>query len=199
MTVKISSVAHGNLHTLFLSREGIVYSVGSNDWSQLGLGNGRKHRIIPEMIKSSSRLPPICHVAAGFQYSMILSCSGNVYVFGKNTEKTGLNYSQSHHGRFGHAIHIPDLYNIKEIRASLGHSMALSFSGEVFVFGNSNTRYQMTDLVPNRATIKNPTKIPQIAFEYESIQSIASGDTFSLFLTKSGKLLGVGSNLVRIL
>jgi alpha-tubulin suppressor-like RCC1 family protein len=71
--ILVKQVACGYNHTHLLSKEGFVYSMGSNEDGKLGLGLSHK-----ELIKSTSprlveSLNHIKHIAAGLSHSLALS------------------------------------------------------------------------------------------------------------------------------
>jgi len=78
----VLQVACGGAHTLVLVDNGDVYGFGSNDDMQLGMGPGVGKKVNrPELIADLSG-KGILRVAAGKNFSMALSESGDVYTWG---------------------------------------------------------------------------------------------------------------------
>jgi len=77
---EIQSLSLGVTHTLILTENGEVYSVGGNNFGQLGLGN-KQTMEIPQKITSLSK---IVKIACG-QHSAALSKSGELFLWGTGT------------------------------------------------------------------------------------------------------------------
>lgn len=95
-TSTVIQIACGYKHSLALTNKGELYSWGSNDNGQLGLG--LKMRIIPfpALVASLTGLP-VSLIACGGSHSFILSKSGAVYGWGKNRfGQLGLNSEVDH-------------------------------------------------------------------------------------------------------
>jgi serine/threonine protein kinase len=79
---KLIDVAPGSSHVLFLTEDGIVYAQGYNKYGQCGLHE-------PSYIDHPMRiigLPKIKKIDAASEYSMALSESGQLYVWGRNEQ-----------------------------------------------------------------------------------------------------------------
>lgn len=81
----ISYIACGDNHSLFVKRTGEVYSCGLNTSYQLGIGNST-NQSTPVQVKTdaSNSLLNIKHVAAGADYSVFLTKTGQTYGCGNN-------------------------------------------------------------------------------------------------------------------
>ncbi|XP_063982429.1 probable E3 ubiquitin-protein ligase HERC4 [Diachasmimorpha longicaudata] len=80
----IVQVACGLKHALALTNNGELYAWGSNVEGQLGLGTDIKTELKPKLITSLAGIP-IAFVACGGYHSLIVSKSGAIYAWGRNT------------------------------------------------------------------------------------------------------------------
>ena len=79
---KIALVACGWFHTVVVSACGrLVWSFGQNQWGQLGLGDNL-HRPKPTLVKTLSN-KTIIKVAAGYNFSVVLTQDGVVWTWGR--------------------------------------------------------------------------------------------------------------------
>jgi alpha-tubulin suppressor-like RCC1 family protein len=76
----IEKIAMGNAHTLFLDKNGKVFSVGNNGYGQLGNGTVTSNYRIIEV----KDLPLIKEIGAGDFSSYAISVDGKVYSWGDN-------------------------------------------------------------------------------------------------------------------
>ncbi|XP_058798265.1 probable E3 ubiquitin-protein ligase HERC4 [Phymastichus coffea] len=83
-TSVIVQIACGQNHTLALTNNGELYTWGSNSDGQLGLGQDIKMETKPKLISSLFGIP-IAFIACGGYHSIIVTKSGAVYGWGKNT------------------------------------------------------------------------------------------------------------------
>ncbi|XP_015126576.1 probable E3 ubiquitin-protein ligase HERC4 isoform X2 [Diachasma alloeum] len=80
----IVQMACGLKHGLALTNNGELYSWGSNAEGQLGLGTDTKSELKPKLITSLAAIP-IAFVACGGHHSVVVSKSGAIYAWGRNT------------------------------------------------------------------------------------------------------------------
>ena len=130
--VDIVQFTCGHHQSLFLDREGKVYSTGNNQFGSLGLGHYRNQNILNQI----PNIPPI-------QSIYCVSCSCYLIDFDKNIWSFGFNY----HGQLGHGDYInkliptkiQDLKNIKEISSGCCgyHCLVKDFQNKIFVMGRN--------------------------------------------------------------
>lgn len=77
---RVVQVACGLHHSVLLTDTGEVFTFGSNQQGQLGLGDF-VHRERPTKVPVST---PIVQIAAGSNHSLLLTAQGQVYTFGSN-------------------------------------------------------------------------------------------------------------------
>ncbi|KTD06363.1 Regulator of chromosome condensation, rcc (substrate of the Dot/Icm secretion system) [Legionella gratiana] len=184
---EIISIAAGDDFSLFLSKSGKVYTCGENEYGQLGLGDEEKRHTPTEITTLKDQR--LIAMAAGNQFSLFLSESGEVFACGHNDfGQLGLNDKKSRL--------IPTQITtlrgeiITAMSAGADFSLFLSKSGKVFACGNNYSG--QLGLKDNKEGCLIPTEIT--ALKGENIIAIAAGDDYSLFLSASGALWGCGNN-----
>ncbi|XP_018560806.1 probable E3 ubiquitin-protein ligase HERC4 isoform X2 [Anoplophora glabripennis] len=178
--------ALGENHTLFLTKEGKVYSCGSNDYGQLGHDQPRKR---PQPVTGLDA-HVITHVACGSMHSMALNQWGQVYSWGSDYHgQLGLDIGENIQAtpKFVRAL---GTYHILQICCGQRHSLALANSGEILAWGANNFgqlglgNLSSSEVKPK--VIHSLTGIP-VAF-------IACGANHSFAISKSGAVYGWGKN-----
>ncbi len=186
---RFKDISAGGSHSLILTNDGSVYSVGENISGQLGLGdvNSRKR---PELIPN---LQNIVAISAGASYSLVLNKMGQVYAFGNNIFGQ-LGISKSNSNKLDRPndskILIPTLVsisNIISIAAGERQSLLLTSEGTVYGFGE-NTYGQLGSKFYNN--IHTPILIPGL----ENIIAISISDNHSLALNEYGQVYVFGDN-----
>ena len=127
----ITQISAGSSHSLLLSRQGRVFSFGSNRHGRLGLGDEEARiRPCPLVINNEK----IVQVSAGDAHSLLLSSKGNVYSFGCGTHgQLGL---ANDHSNFNRPTLLHDFSNrVARICASHTRSRLLLKDGRVVLFG----------------------------------------------------------------
>ena len=122
----------GYNQNLFLDCEGNVYSVGDNEYGQLGLGNNTNQNVL----KKIPNIPPIKIISSVNASSYLIDFEGNLWTFGDNKA-----------GQLGHGcktnINVPKIINtLKDIQqisyGSCGfHFLAKNSQNQIFVTGDN--------------------------------------------------------------
>ena len=144
----------GYYHTLFLDSKGNVFSVGCNEYGQLGLA----HWLNQETLIQIPNIPPIQSISCNFHSSFLIDVDENVWSFGNNT-----------HGQLGHGdtehrnipTKIQSLKHIQQISygsCAYGHFLAKDDENKIFVSGYNG--YKQLGRVNTTATTA-PSSIPQ--------------------------------------
>ncbi|XP_050536005.1 probable E3 ubiquitin-protein ligase HERC4 isoform X1 [Daktulosphaira vitifoliae] len=134
-SVFIVQISCGYRHCLALTNHGELYSWGSNEFGQLGLGSNITSINVskPTLIKSLIGLP-ISFITCGGYHSFVISKSGAVYGWGKNTfGQLGLNNEIN----MSVPVQLKTLRSIKVkyIAAGEDFSVFLTQDGGVFTCG----------------------------------------------------------------
>ncbi|KAL3877452.1 hypothetical protein ACJMK2_035156 [Sinanodonta woodiana] len=130
----VIQIASGNNHCLALTDNGMIFSWGDNRFCQLGLGNSMENSDKPNPIQCLQGIP-VAQVATGGCHSFILSQSGQVFGWGKNSfGQLGVSDEKDR----PHPSLCKSLKNqkVKYICCGEDHTMALTQDGGVFTFGS---------------------------------------------------------------
>ncbi|KAL3269950.1 hypothetical protein HHI36_009006 [Cryptolaemus montrouzieri] len=168
LKVRVISVSCGRKHTLFLTDYG-VYSCGSNNYGQLGLGHSVQECPYPQLLSDLSAVK-IVQVVCGQYHSMALTSDGKVYTWGWGI------HGQLGHGGCSNESH-PRRLNfskkVKQVTAGHAHSLILTLDGELFGFG-SNAFGQLESSHGGANKYSNPMRIhimPQLLTPIEKVSS----------------------------
>jgi len=80
----IVQITAGYYYFMFLTNDGRVYVMGSNNYGQLGIGSTKTTPLTAPVHLSSLQGIPVMQVACGAYHSLVLTVSGNIFSFGKN-------------------------------------------------------------------------------------------------------------------
>jgi len=133
---RVKSVAHGQVHTMFLTESDKLYASGSNLNGRCGIQNTNAQQstsfyTVPTLVTFFEQLRPVA-VSCGYAHTIVLTKSNDVYTFGTSNE------GQCAHGAFGTA-EFPSLvfngsHGIKQIAAGGLHSLFAS-NDQIFCSG----------------------------------------------------------------
>lgn len=133
-------VATGLSFTIFLTRQGHVYTCGANSHGQLGHGD-TNDRPTPTIVELLESVGAIAQIAAGPSYSLVITDDGTIHSFG-----SGTNFC------LGHGLQRDELQprpiqsflrqDIHIVRVSAGdeHVVGLDSSGFVSVLAQKEKR-----------------------------------------------------------
>lgn len=189
--LKIKQIAAGANHLLALAQDGEVYAWGCGEQGQLGRRILERHKLLA---LQPTRITPRRHrthggiisLTCGSYHSFLLAADGTVFAVGLN------NFGQLGLGDFQDRLapeQIPTEawqgHKIVSLSAGEHHSMALSASGAVFVFGRSDS-HQM-GLPRQSSDSSRAQNSPILNPELTSISQIASGSNHNLAIHSSRK------------
>ncbi|KAF2314311.1 hypothetical protein GH714_025250 [Hevea brasiliensis] len=128
-------VAAGLNFTVFLARQGHVYSCGTNTHGQLGHGD-TVDRPTPKIIESFEGVGSVIQIAAGPSYVLAVTDNGAVYSFGSGSNFC-LGHGEQHNEFLPRVIQTFRRKGIHVVRVSAGdeHAVALDSSGFVYTWG----------------------------------------------------------------
>ncbi|XP_021894701.1 probable E3 ubiquitin-protein ligase HERC3 isoform X2 [Carica papaya] len=128
-------VAAGLNFTVFLTRQGHVYTCGTNAHGQLGHGD-TLDRPTPKMIELLAELGSVVQIAAGPSYVLAVTNNGAVYSFGSGSNFC-LGHGEQHNEFQPRAIQTFRRKGIHVVRVSAGdeHAVALDSNGLVYTWG----------------------------------------------------------------
>ncbi|XP_043091027.1 probable E3 ubiquitin-protein ligase HERC4 isoform X2 [Puntigrus tetrazona] len=134
---QVIQIACGDHHSLALTKEGQVFVWGKNSHGQLGLREDHPDSSSAEHVQSLSGIP-LAQISAGGDHSFVLSLSGVVFGWGKNSAgQLGLGDTTDRH--VPTVVH--SLNQKKTVSISCGgeHTATLSKGGTVFTFGSGGS------------------------------------------------------------
>ena len=159
-----------------------VATAGNNASGQLGR-QGPSHSFLIVTLEED-----VIHVCCGYFHTIALTCLGNVYVWGRNTEGQ-LGLSPAKGGIVRNPERLPISQKIVKCAAGEVHTMLLSAEGDVFVCGGGACGQLGNGTCP---TVSEQLSRVQIS---EPVVDIASGARSCFALTRSGAVWGWGESV----
>ena len=186
---KVKAISAGYNFMFALTEEGDLYSWGYNGYGQLGLG----HNLTNDNTQSPTKVPMPMNTkfkrieAQSYAHVLAIDTNNKLYSWGYNG-----------YGQLGNSFVdwsnspsyvLPSLdIDFKDIATGWYTSMALSVSGDIFVFGlNSYGQLGLGDTTTRTVPTKLPTGL--------TYRAIAAGDQTSMAVTTDGKLYMWGNNI----
>ncbi len=184
----IVQMSCGDEHTAVVTQSGRLFTFGSNEFGQLGLGhtnNVQKPSCVKVLKPDKVRA-----VGCGKAHTVVAMASGRLWAFGSNTE------GQLGVGREPETVHQPIEVNtsnigddtIVNLEAGSAHTLALGASGTVYVWG-SNKEGQLGLGPDGEETLFIPTKLANVEPE---VKDIDCGYYHSALVTSDGSLFTFG-------
>ncbi|WCJ32161.1 Regulator of chromosome condensation (RCC1) family protein [Euphorbia peplus] len=133
--IPCKQVGAGLNFTVFLSRQGHVYSCGTNTHGELGHGD-TVDRPTPKVIEALKRVGCVIQIAAGPSYVLAVTNNGELYSFGSGSNFC-LGHGEQHNEFLPRVILTFKRKDIHVVRVSAGdeHAVALDSSGFVYTWG----------------------------------------------------------------
>ncbi|KAH7544169.1 hypothetical protein JRO89_XS15G0120700 [Xanthoceras sorbifolium] len=133
--VPCKQVAAGLNFTVFLTRQGYVYTCGTNTHGQLGHGDNID-RPTPKSIELLEGVGSVAQIAAGPSYVLAVTDNGAVYSFGSGSNFC-LGHGEQHDEFKPRVMQTFRRKNIHVVRVSAGdeHAVALDSNGFVYTWG----------------------------------------------------------------
>ncbi|KAK0425501.1 hypothetical protein QR680_009238 [Steinernema hermaphroditum] len=175
--VSVSSVACGERHTVLLSADGKLWSVGANEYGQLGR-SGADHgsfTIYPVDMNVGTR---IIQIAAGQNHSAAVSDDGRLFVWGRNSE---FQCARTSPATLSKPTRVVEITEAVQVACGANSCMALQQSGNVYVWG---------------ACLGETVAIPRLIHTFSKIPvvQISAGDDHFVALTSAGCVYAWGRN-----
>jgi len=196
---EVASVAAGQVHSIFLMKNGTVYSAGSNKYGQLGVttnaGSGSPN---PTPLEVTALGANVAFVAAGGEFSIFVMKNGTVYTAGSNKYgQLGVTNNVGSDSPNPTPLEVTALGNDVASAAGGGmkfaaHALFLMKNGTVFSVGrNSFGQLGVTDNMGN--STPNPTPL-EVASLGTDVKHVSCGDHHSIFVMKNGTVYTAGHN-----
>lgn len=183
----IKLVGCGSEHTIAVIMLNEIYAWGRNDKGQLGLGDCTNRSTPQKLIFPKISIELVC---CGSEHTVILTSSGKVYGWGRNESgQLGLGDDNCYKNT-PHELNL--LYLIKSICCGIQHTIALTYSNEIYVWGNNNHgQLGLGDTLFRNS----PQKLSlQGEFGNLNIKSISCNGNFTIVLTSNGTIYSWGYN-----
>jgi alpha-tubulin suppressor-like RCC1 family protein len=140
----VTQVAAGAFYSLALTSAGQLYAFGDNVSGQLGrTTNNGNHNAnpTPEQVSLPGASGPVTQIAAGYEHSLALTSSGQLYAFGDNQYgQLGslVNSGSGAPNPTPSPVTLPGARGmIVQISAGYFQSLALTASGQLYAFGDN--------------------------------------------------------------
>jgi len=181
--VKISKVSCGEEHALFLSAEGNVYGMGSNNEKQLGINQDQGILASPAVIEDLIS-HKVVEISSGMAHNIALTSKGKVFCWGRGDfGNLGNGTNQS--------LATPTLVKLDEkiifVNAGGNHTAAVTREGKAFVWGQGESGQLGLGL---RSEEYFPVKL----CIDQKVAEVVCGVSHSLILTQDSKVFATGAN-----
>ena len=195
----VTQVAAGDDISLVVTSTGELFAFGANDFGQLGFGtnNGTNN---PDPTPTQVQLPggsgSVTAVAAGDDFSLVATSSGQLYSFGDNFYGqlgTAANEAVNQANPSPTLVTLPgESGTITQLAAGYDFSLVITSSGQLYSFG-TDFAGQLGNATNNGTSGPNPTPtVVTLPGESGTVTAAGAGDGFSLVVTSSGQLYAFG-------
>lgn len=177
---KIIQVSCGEHQMGYVTYEGYVYVCGAEQYRQFILGFNPTY-----MINKPKQIPgftDVVQIVCKGRYSAFITQSGKVYTFGVNESgQLGIGISIDNFGPVPTLVKKLSDVKITQIACGVHHMAAIDNKGNVYLWGSSSFGQLGSDTFSTQHE-------PMLNGYLNGIKEVSCGDTFTLFLTKEGKV-----------
>ncbi|XP_070533200.1 RCC1-like G exchanging factor-like protein isoform X2 [Ptychodera flava] len=199
LTTRVVQVACGRAHSLVLTDQEGVFSLGNNVHGQCGrpIIENEMYQGNPIIHKIRKLENSVTQIACGHDHSLFLTEKGEVYSCGWGADgQTGL----GHYNTSSQPAKLEgDINNEKIIKVTSFADCCLALSEKGKVFGWGNSEYNQLSSVTEETQVCTPTHLP---LKVGKVVDIATGGTICAVLNEFGEvfvwgygILGKGPNL----
>ncbi|GAM20383.1 hypothetical protein SAMD00019534_035580 [Acytostelium subglobosum LB1] len=176
----VTQVCCGEKHTICLTKNGKVFTWGTSEYGQLGLGDTQKNST-PMMVTSLDKYQ-IIQIACGATHNAVLTNQREVIIFGNGAAMGSATIISV-------PTMIPSLKSLNIERLSCGHysTAALTECGDVYTWGTGQ------ELGHGHTGNESQPKLVE-ALRSQSVRQISCGGRHMAFLTDSGKIYTAGKD-----
>ncbi|MCX7570445.1 hypothetical protein OS242_10775 [Tumebacillus sp. DT12] len=184
----VKSVSAGDGYSLALKTDGTVWSFGSNQRGELGVGTTFESTYTPQQVYG---LFNVASIDAGSHHALAVLQDGTVWGWGY-TMSGQVNDRNAAYEPYRTQPQKNQLDQVTAVSAGETFSLALKQDGTVWAFG-SNLYGELGQGGPTANNLHNPTplQIPQLS----QVTEIAAGDRFALAKRADNSVYGWGENM----
>jgi alpha-tubulin suppressor-like RCC1 family protein len=188
--IVVTNLVCGSKHTLVLSRKGLVFSWGYNQYGQVGHGDHGLADWEPRPIKGLTGFK-VVQVSAGEDHSVALTDNNEVFSWGRGTN------GQLGHGDVKNVWYpflIKSLLGKGVVAVGTGYDVTFAITGAGKVFGCGSSAAGKLGNGDVDGGIGGNVYIPALlkGLQGDRIVQATGGKNFSMFLTEAGQLKSVG-------
>lgn len=215
LDIKVKDVAVGTYHTIILTDEGEVWTMGYGGqlaggllrkiFSQTGGGLGHgdlQDRFVPSLITMLKEIEDVASVSAGIYHSTAVTVSGGVFVWGKGEMGvlgTGKNktYLAPHRNLIFEELKSRDI-KVKKLQSQNYANIALMDNGKLLAWGWNEVgqlalgNYVKADMYDTQSRPLEPE-----FFRDMSVKDFELAEECSVFLTEDNRVFFAGVRLHR--
>jgi alpha-tubulin suppressor-like RCC1 family protein len=196
-TGPVVQVAAGGAHSLVVTSSGQLYAFGDDSWGQLGSPSPNPMNFsnpTPTLVRLPGETGPVVQVAAGFDHSLAVTSTGQLYAFGRNDFGELGMATSSDQNSTPTLVRLPGATGpVVQVAAGLAHSLAVTSSGQLYAFGN-NYSGQLGIATNSGTNNPTPPTLVRLPGETGGVVLVAAGWGHSLAVTSSGQLYAFGLN-----
>lgn len=170
----IGKIEIGKNHSLFLTKEGAVYSWGDNTYGELGVNSNTRNVESPSLVPFF-REKKVKDIAAGARHSLVLDFEGNLYAFGDNSE--GQCGFEARRAYVPESVLVGEIGHISAVWAGDSHSAYMTESHDLYVWGD-NTANRLG--IPSTMKVLSPKLLDELFGR--NISTVGLGGVFTLIL-----------------
>jgi len=181
----VVDIAAGEDFSLFLTKEGKVYSCGASDFGQTGHGRTTRYSLSPEKIYMLDK-QNIKKICAGQYHAACVTQEGDVYTWGFNKDGQLGQGDNFHRHTPSKIIGLTDSQKASDVAAGHGHTAVVVDEGEsVFIFGRGRSGQIGRDNGESIAAYR-PTPVEVNYFKNNGLKigTVALGSDHSLIMTE---------------
>jgi len=197
----VTQVAAGGGYSLVLTATGQLYGFGNNDSGELGTpsNNGTFNaNPTPTLVDLPGQDGAVTQIAAGFDHSLVVTSSGQLYAFGYNgcgDLGNATNDGADVANPTPTLVSLPGQVGpVTQVAAGGFQSLVITASGQLYAFGQNE--YGELGLTANSGSyVANPTPtLVTLPGATGTVAQIATGLSHSLAVTSTGQLYAFGDN-----
>lgn len=177
-----SQCSLGDEHTVAVADDGTVYSFGTNQRGQLGLGkSNQENALLPTVVP---KLPKIKMVSCGERFTVCVDYDGCLWSFGDN-EHGQLGLKNKNNRKSPHKIEV-NMPMVRSISCGSAHTLVLTEDTNLWSFGhNRNGQLFLQN------TVEQTIEIPQLTL-FSNILNISATHDHSMFQNLKGEIFECG-------